>query len=383
MAENLQKSDCAVFLLGAGASVHLGLPVMVQFLDEARRRYFDEYADEPSRKLEWDSLGSLLSFHAECQASTWALERDWNNLEELYTQADLQKAVATATKKGMTKKQNLCKELAWAIWDVYRAPRGKVLSKTMHNSNVILNRVRNSKLKPIFITTNYDLGIEQGLLGGNGNVERFAYPGFRPSPNQRVSFTGSDNALELQLRKEYVPVIKLHGSVNWERDGKNTVAWCTESVDPETRKPTLELAMHRVPRSRLIENGPFNEPLIVPPALSKMSPDKAVLFQWQAAVDAFTRARELWIVGYSFPATDPFMLRLLHEGLSKNSQLERVSIIDISSQSDWRPKLAMFNQTFNSRRIRYYSMKAAQFFSLAALVSTDWSEIHAQLMDAS
>ena len=47
---------------------------------------------------------------------------------------------------------------------------------------------------------------------------------------------------------------------------------------------------------------------------------------------AISLAESIWIAGYSFPQTDTFMQRLLHEGLSANPGLEWLSIANIRAK---------------------------------------------------
>ena len=80
-------------------------------------------------------------------------------------------------------------------------------------------------------------------------------------------------------------------------------------------------------------------PLIIPPMLGKASTRNIICRQWYSAIDALRLAAQIWIVGYSFPQTDAFMQRLLHEGLSKNRVLDRLVIADIQPESAWEDRL--------------------------------------------
>lgn len=356
----LIKSDLVVFLTGAGASVDLGLPVMNLFLDEARRRFFDSYVDDSKRGPERNSLQSLLSFHALCQNTTWAFERNWDNLEELYTQADLMKVVEQGSADNDIVK--ICEDMAWAIWDIYRAPC-KARLKPL-NVLGISHAIRRSALVPTFITTNYDVGVEQSLLG-EANTDQFAYPGFHADAKGVSRFTGEElNSLGAVLSSRRTPVIKLHGSVNWftAAEDRSKVHALIGRSTVENNRRTLPIANGGIARSKIVTENSFDIPLIVPPALSKVSTSSAIAYQWRSAVEAFQRAREIWIVGYSFPTTDPFMLRLLHQGLSRNNQLEKLIIADIADEESWRERLQMFNSTFRRGRVRYYQVEARLFF---------------------
>jgi hypothetical protein len=77
--------------------------------------------------------------------------------------------------------------------------------------------------------------------------------------------------------------------------------------------------------------------------LGKSAVHPTVAAQWRAAIEILQRARTLDIIGYSFPETDVFMLRLLSEGLKRNEGLEEIMIVNRDELSeDWRTKLQRF-----------------------------------------
>src|SRR5207249_4609161 len=87
---------------------------------------------------------------------------------------------------------SLCDDIAWSIWDVYRKSNeytsgrnGQALGSGLHQ---LFQAVEQENLRPVIITTNYDLIIEKLTTlwipndpwGGQVNVEKWAYfyPGF-------------------------------------------------------------------------------------------------------------------------------------------------------------------------------------------------------------
>src|SRR5262245_27755395 len=110
-----------VLLLGAGASAAYGPPVMVNFMATARRNCAARARSDSDRDKLLDSYQEMMKFHAKCRASSWAFNRNWDNIEELYTQADLLRLTGLPDAKTATQ---LCQDIAWAIWDVYRFSSG-------------------------------------------------------------------------------------------------------------------------------------------------------------------------------------------------------------------------------------------------------------------
>src|SRR5437773_2660848 len=107
----MDESRNCVFICGAGSSVPCGLPAMKRFLDYARRHYFALKANGADPCLA-ACFEQMFEFHAECRNAAWAFDRDWDNIEELYTQADLGRLARLPGKKA------LCDRIAWAMWEI-------------------------------------------------------------------------------------------------------------------------------------------------------------------------------------------------------------------------------------------------------------------------
>jgi hypothetical protein len=173
-----RESDKYVLLLGAGFSAPYGPPVMNRFMGVARRRYHAIRKENPNHDL-IPHYGRMLEFQQRClRQSGWLFNRDWENIEEVYTQADL---IRLAQPSGDASAQELCDDIAWTIWDTYR--KCERLTKD-HSDNFMLSRlltiVREDGLKPVIITTNYDLLTEKSLTifkPPNGPRWRYYYPG--------------------------------------------------------------------------------------------------------------------------------------------------------------------------------------------------------------
>ena len=107
--------------------------------------------------------------------------------------------------------------------------------------------------------------------------------------------------------------------------------------------------------------------------LGKSSDLKVVTHQWKEAITALATAREVWVVGYSFPETDAFMTRLLTEGMQNNRDLDFVAIINTTPFEQFKPRMhQIFNSTFVDTRVRYYQAKASDMFS--QLAGRSWGQ---------
>lgn len=361
---SISESDRVVFLLGAGFSAESELPVMKRFADSARRLYFAHKKAPTGNERLVSHYDAMFGFQVECERSAGALLRDWENIEELYMQADLRRLASLPTRE---KSQALCASIAWVIWDVYR--RGVPLLRQPTYIDVFpdaLARVRSeSGLTPVLVTTNYDLVAESALSRVGTH---FAYPSFSMnSPTESGLFACVPEHDTQEIGgPEVVDVIKLHGSVNWFIvDGKwwsskivqNTGA--TNSVaSPVTNHDRVLMGLHDVNTACSTDTI---QPALIPPMLGKAAVAPVIASQWRSAINAIARARVLVVIGYSFPETDTFMARLLSEGLHANTDVEEVFVVDIGDAERWHAKLAaLLHPVFISKKAHFVPRLASE-----------------------
>ncbi|MSR59341.1 MAG: hypothetical protein EXS05_17145 [Planctomycetaceae bacterium] len=331
------ESNWHALILGAGFSAPFGLPVMRQFMGKARRLYFANHGENP--KLD-ECYEAMFCFEDQCQAASRYFNRDWENIEELYTQADLRRLMFREQPA-----EDLCRRIAWAIWDVYRQWSPKQ-HPPIHD---LLTFASSDGLNPAIITTNYDVLCE---IGKNVSMRphehpkpseqgwRYYYPGFCMPWNSEAHELSEDERLILlnhrtSNNKQIFPIIKLHGSVNWfQKEPKGPYVALTSVGDTQGMVFGVNEKQFRV--------DAFDSPAIVPPMLGKASGNAAIAAQWKAAVKVLSRARRVTVIGYSFPQTDAFMLRLLSEGLKDNADLEQFCVIDKRPFEEWAPLLSRF-----------------------------------------
>jgi len=329
---------------------------MAQFGEYARHKYFNHKRTSSDPALT-SSYAATFEFQLECEQSSQVLRKDWENIEELYTQADLRRVCsADPTSAAST----CCDHISWVIWDVYRDG----VSKTGGTSypdvfsghlGLLLSR---GQTKPTVITTNYDLVVEAAL--SRASIP-FYYPGFRaPSRSERRPLQlVQELGTERETEGEGIPMIKLHGSVNWFALGDKW--YCSMATE---RKDELKAVSNpAVSRNQILDDVQAMEPsvdrttirpAIIPPMLGKSSESPVIAHQWRAAMDAIARAKQMFVIGYSFPETDLFMSRLLVDGLHRNRDLSNIFVADLGSIELWTPKLKrLFNPVFLEKKLRF------------------------------
>ena len=111
--------------------------------------------------------------------------------------------------------------------------------------------------------------------------------------------------------REYVPILKLHGSVNWPKSG--------------------DLNLRDVPT----DAPPLAKAYVLPPTWNKdLATNRVFGDVWTDAVDLIVEAEEILVIGQSFPKTDLHLGYLFAEALSKRTGQEqrRVTIVDANKK---------------------------------------------------
>ncbi len=207
-----------------------------------------------------------------------------------------------------------------------------------------------TKKFPILMSYNYDLVFERSLFQtlnnniftdetipfkglninyhyGNNYVYQYSVKGVR-----RATIDPNKFGIKLVNDAYHDPleidILKLHGSLNFLRNGNDV-------------KPPLTFAVE--------------EPLILPPLFNKMSLSTSINQIWCKALNCLRNAKNVIIVGYSLPQTDIYMQYFLKSALGPNNDLHRIYVFD--------PILFKNNTTSEQMRNRYASCFSPQLQS--------------------
>lgn len=177
------------------------------------------------------------------------------------------------------------RQLVYDVYSVYTPPEQDNYYKILHD--ILLS----TNLRVIgYLTFNYDCYLEDSLSG------------------QDIRYVGENsNTSDIEsLICLGFPIIKMHGSLNWE-----------ESYDHGLHKITYKFP----PNNMGSQISPFyaadtkwKQPAIIPPTIYKQEINddsridnhlsRAILQQWRAAIALLSAADIIIIVGYSFPNSD-------------------------------------------------------------------------------
>ncbi|MDI6753519.1 MAG: SIR2 family protein [Thermodesulfobacteriota bacterium] len=175
------------------------------------------------------------------------------------------------------------RQLIYDIYSSYHAPDLEDNFKSLHSK---INESEFCKLIA-FITFNYDCYLENAL-----------------NPNFKYIKT-NDNVEEIDLLLHgETPIIKLHGSLNWEENSilRSIIFHSPPYEKARQVKPTYE------------NDGYWLQPAIIPPTIFKQEINddaraddiltQTILQQWRAAIRVLIDAEKIMIIGYSFPPAD-------------------------------------------------------------------------------
>lgn len=191
------------------------------------------------------------------------------------------------------------------------------------------------------ITFNYDLQIERALLHIQSRRTAttrglFKFPGCYRLPSHTIRRVFGTNVLvserDLDDAHDGVPILKLHGSLNWYSGYNSKV--------PSQRQFFRGDRAFRIANVASLPNWPigvrtparrnfYGYPILVPPV-----PHKSSLFHdqvrdlWLSASSTLAAAEDLYIFGYSCPPSDQEAANLIRSTAGINSSMVRLTIID-------------------------------------------------------
>lgn len=325
----MARNQRTVFILGAGASAEAGGPLMWDFLDRARGLWRAQPgAHEETVGLVFRAIGELQRTHSKANIDIHNFEKVFAAFEMAGTLGKFGDFTAEEIKKLPPAMRSV---IVLTLEETVRFPfrRDRVHPPPPYDDFVsLLKRLTDrptAKHEVAVLTFNYDVGLDFALESAG---QRFTY-GFNED-------------------KGAVPLLKLHGSLNWARCaecGKIHPARVGQYMQNTTDFRRFELSGDRRPSDIVVHIGsrPMEtlccgetrrrEPVIVPPTWNKVSHYEQVATVWAHAAEALSEAENIVVVGYSLPPTDEFFRYLYALGTVGNAPLERFLVVDPDSDA--------------------------------------------------
>ena len=310
-----------VFILGAGASQQGGAPLMNNFLDTAFSLYWKNKVSPQNKehfKKVIEAVGILQHVHSKAHL-------DHINLESVFATFEMAAALNKFGEYPPSKITALIESMRILIVETIEKTLGfPFIEKSLQPprpymeyaklinhlcQEVVPNR------KAAIITFNYDIAVDFAL-----------------------SLSGMPVSYALENSPQGIPLLKLHGSMNWAR-----CTGCKKIVPVNMdeffskipiRFPLPNMFIPIAASLKFFECKACKiplpiEPVIVPPTWDKSQYREGLRSVWARAAKELTDAERIYVMGFSLPPTDSFFRQLYALGTAGPNPLNRFWVFDV------------------------------------------------------
>lgn len=308
-----------IFILGAGASVDCGAPLMNNFLDRA-----EDIWRNNNFKEDQERIGKVFKLLAELQKAHSKSFLDLNNIETLFgalEMAKMTKTLSDYTEQEISEfRECLVLLIVRTLEESIEFDKDLEFGIRPHESYDRLVKLLDDKAlstSSVF-TFNYDVALDLAFHGNN---------------------IGINYCLD-NRRDGKINLLKLHGSINWVRRAKEILPFMLEWFTQDSSLVRTHLNSTKLIFSKRLDriktyhgNGPFDElPVIVPPTWNKTEYHGTLTNVWTEAAKNLSTARNIYVFGYSLPETDSFFKYLYSLGTISDSRIRRFWVFDPDDQ---------------------------------------------------
>lgn len=312
----------SVFIFGAGASRSAGGPLMSDFFDKAERLL--RHKKVPDAKAEFENVLNAISELQPMHAKSYF---DLDNLEMVFGAIEMGQLIHKFA--GRTPDEIaalrvsivtlIVKTLEQSI--LFPARQGQVRAPQayMDFSEMLKQLEKKTHTRDYsFITFNYDVALDYALFCNNISTDYYLAGDTAPTSIA-------------------VPLLKLHGSINWGRCPKcdeivpydvGTVSFNLFRQDRDAQVifdlgSKITTQIHKLCSTQL--SGP---PVIVPPTWDKTTHHAKLVNVWRRAAKELEIAENIFVIGYSLPDSDLFFRYLFSLGSEGKTRIKRLWVID-------------------------------------------------------
>jgi len=309
----------SVFIFGAGSSKLAGAPLMNNFLDCA----YDLLRLKTSGVIEvekefvnvFDAIAELQGVHSKSYL-------DLDNIEILFGTIEMGLLLCRLGDRNKESITNLRSSLITLIYKTlensikFPVRNERLFPPKPYDAFISILKDAESKQPPqdphgfSFITFNYDLCLDFAL-----NYYRYRY----------------DYCLEPTNAPNGLPLLKLHGSINWGSSSDDIIvpfnisdAHFRDLYDYDHVIFNLGSRLS----TKYYKEKPLIGPIIVPPTWNKNSYHGQLSNVWSRAAFELSLAENIFVIGYSLPETDSFFRYLYALGSESKTRLRNFIVIN-------------------------------------------------------
>lgn len=308
-----------VFVLGAGASVHAGAPLMWNFLDEAEailRHGPSNEDDANALELVFRHVAALQDVHAKAFLDLYNIEALFGAVEMAQTLGEL----GDATEAEVA---DLRKALV------------RVIALTLEQTTRF--SVERGGIQPPYLMKQFANAIHRNVFGGPRNTAAILSFNYDIVCEVALQDTGIqyDYGLGEKLDRQRLPLLKLHGSLTWGScpncntivPAKGIPTGTTVYHDEEVRKASVSLRQS-LQRPHCKGGSTCEYPVLVPPSWNKSAYHGHLGRVWRHAARQLRQAHNIVLIGYSVPESDSFFRYLFALGTRGTARLHRLVVIN-------------------------------------------------------
>lgn len=361
------NNNSNVYILGAGFSRPRGMPLVADFMLALRDAH--EWLVAQHRTKEAEAIERVLGFRKDSMSAAYRVRIDLENIEELFSLAsatndELSDQIKLAIAATLDFRASTINQPTSSfeyritgeevpILERWREKVGNSGNPDSARFDVptyeffcasLLGTLGEAKVrKNCFITLNYDLVVENALWSlGCGFDYCFGQRAVVYDP----SFRKGENP-------ESLPLLKLHGSLNWAFPGG------------QGGKLRIFHTYNEVRNADLV-------PELVPPTWRK-SFTSQISVAWERARVEISKATRIVIVGFSMPPTDLHFKYLLAAGLRDNISLREIVFVDIESDAVTNRAQDLFGDLLKRPQVRVIGGGIQGFSNCGTMAECVWS----------
>ncbi len=353
LAEEIESMADNVFILGAGASKEGGAPLMQNFLDKARELFTTGQVSDWAGDFQsvFDAIGKLQHAHSKAEIDIVNIE----SVMEAFAMASLldiepfnSTKLATAMQRliAVTLEHSLLHYVDSSTVVHPPEPYGD-FCQLVHR----LQNQTNPSSTSAILTFNYDCCLDYGFYAVGRDVD----------------YSISDSPTH-----DSMPLLKLHGSLNWFKEKDSDLILCTDmQTYANGQRPMLARIDRRNPWIQLRMTGIWKDNsdialahMFVPPTSDKASWHQQLKQVWRAAAKHLSEAKNIIVIGYSLPQSDSFFRYLYALGSIGQYPLENFWVFDPDTTGDVEHRFRVMLGPGARSRFRYGELKFSDSISI-------------------
>lgn len=316
-----------VYILGAGFSAPLGLPVIANFLEKAKDLAFLDNVEIPHRKEIIEKFERLRNVGTVCKSDPY-------NIEEIFS------IIAMDEFLGGSKRQLIfrVKKFISAVIQ-HTTPKTSVWNSTEPpKTNHVVSIDKHYAGHRAFVASLFNLRAmrEKGQFDDSYQLK----VGFTPSNQQNkydVLTMNYDTILE-DITDSYNLFLEVP---SMEKPSFNIISKDNKELQD---KPNL-CKLH----------GCVRQDNIIPPTWNKGNSEIKPI--WSAAHHLLVKANRVRIIGYSLPETDSYFRYFLKSALAQCTHLKEISVYNLGEEAR-----QTYSDFFNYPKFQYYNVNCSDYF---------------------